>query len=75
LLAAAVRVHRMPFTKAASESHMAASKFMLDHAGQLWAVWDGKAARGYSGTADVVSCAQENGLPVVVIWPDGAHRD
>lgn len=75
LLAAAVRAHRMPFTKATSESHMAASKFMLDHAGQLWAVWDGKAARGYGGTADVVSCARENGLPVVVTCPDGAHRD
>ncbi len=75
LLAAAARMHRMPFTESTPDSHMAASKFMLDHAGQLWAVWDGKPARSYGGTADVVSCAREKGLPVVVIWPGGAHRD
>jgi hypothetical protein len=75
LLAAAVTVHRMPFTESTSESHMAASKFMLDHACQLWAIWDGKAARGYGGTADVVSAARQNRLPVAVIWPGGARRN
>ncbi len=54
---------------------MAASKFMIGQAGQLWAVWDGQPARGYGGTADVVACARDNGLPVRVIWPDGACRD
>jgi hypothetical protein len=66
LLAAAVTVHRMPFTESTSEAHMAASKFMLNQAGQLWTIWDGKAARGYGGTADVVACARDNGLPVMV---------
>jgi hypothetical protein len=42
---------------------------------QLWAVWDGQPARGYGGTADVVSAARAIGLPVQVIWPPGAHRD
>ena len=54
---------------------MAASELMLDHAGQLWAVWDGQPARGYGGTADVVAAARAKGLPVRVIWPHGAHRD
>ena len=75
LLAQAARVHRLPFTESTSEAHMAASTFMLSRAGQLWAVWDGKPARGYGGTADVVAWARENRLPVRVIWPDGAHRD
>lgn len=75
LLARAVTVHRLPFTQSTSEAHMGASELMLDHAGQLWAVWDGQPARGYGGTADVVAAARANGLPVRVIWPHGAHRD
>jgi hypothetical protein len=75
LLTRAVRVHRLPFSESTPEAHMAASRFMLGHADQLWAIWDGNPARGYGGTADVVACARDNRLPVRVIWPDGAHRD
>lgn len=75
MLARAAKAHRLPFTESTSEAHMAASQFMLSHADQLWAIWDGKPARGYGGTADVVTCARDNGLPVKVVWPDGAHRD
>jgi len=31
-------------------------------------VWDGKPARAYGGTADVVAYAREQGTPVRVIW-------
>jgi hypothetical protein len=75
LLAQAARVHRLPYTDSTAEAHMAASTFMLGHADQLWAVWDGEPARGYGGTADVVAWARDNHLPVQIIWPDGAHRD
>jgi hypothetical protein len=75
LLAQAGRVHRLDFTESTSEAHMAASRFMLGQAGELWAVWDGKPARGYGGTADVVACARESGIPVQVVWPAGARRD
>ncbi len=75
LLALADTVHRLDFTESTSEAHMAASRFMLSHADELWAVWDGKPARGYGGTADVVACAKESGIPVQVIWPAGARRD
>ena len=75
LLAQAAEVHRLPFTESSPEALMAASEFMLDRADLLWAIWDGKPARGYGGTADVVTYARDNGLPVTVIWPDGAHRD
>ena len=54
---------------------MAASELMIKHADQLWAVWDGQPARGYGGTADVVTAARNNGLPVRIIWPHGTHRD
>ena len=74
LLAQATAVHRLPFTESTSESHMAASKLMVDEADELYAVWDGKPARAYGGTADVVAYAREHGTPVRVIWPDGAQR-
>jgi hypothetical protein len=75
LLARAVKVHRLPFTQSTSEAHMAASELMIKKADQLWAVWDGQPARGYGGTADVVTAARNAGLPVQMIWPHGAHRD
>jgi hypothetical protein len=75
LLAQAVAVRHMPFTESSSESHMEASKAMIDQADELFAVWDGQPARGYGGTADVVAYAREHGTPVCVIWPPGAVRD
>lgn len=75
LLAQAVSVRRLPFTQSTSEAHMAASELMIKNTDQLWAVWDGQPARGYGGTADVVTAARDNGVPVKVIWPHGAHRD
>jgi len=75
LLAQAAAVHRMPFTESTSESHMEASKAMIDQANELYAVWDSQPARAYGGTADVVAYAREHGTPVRVIWPHGAERD
>jgi hypothetical protein len=75
LLAQAAVVRRLPFAESSPESHMAASKLMVDEADELYAVWDGKPARAYGGTADVVAYAREHGTPVRVIWPDGAQRD
>jgi hypothetical protein len=75
LLARAATVHERPFIESTIESHMAASKFMVDSADELLATWDGKPARGYGGTADVVAYARERGIPVQVIWPSGAQRD
>jgi hypothetical protein len=75
LLSRAGRVDRLDYTKSTEQSHMAASQAMLAQADRLYAVWDGQPARGYGGTADVVSEANQRGIPVTVIWPDGATRD
>ena len=75
LFGLAVEVYRMPFRESSSESHMAASELMVDHADELYAVWDGQPARAYGGTADVVAYARQQGVPVRVIWPEGAERD
>jgi hypothetical protein len=75
LLARAAEVVHLDHVESTSEAHMAASLWMLDAADELLAVWDGQPARGYGGTADVVDAARSRGVPVTVVWPDGATRD
>ncbi|MGH3097761.1 MAG: hypothetical protein ACRDMV_17390 [Streptosporangiales bacterium] len=75
LIANAATVRRLGRIESTSEAHMEASKTMLDSAGRLFAVWDGQAARGYGGTADIVQVARDRGLPITRIWPTGARRD
>ena len=75
LLSDASKVHRLGYVESTEEAHMAASQAMLASAERLYAVWDGKPARGYGGTADVVAEAEQRGIPVIVIWPEGASRD
>ena len=75
LLSAAAKVDRLSYVESTEASHMAASRAMLARADRLYAVWDGKPARGYGGTADVVAEAERAGIPVTVIWPQGARRD
>jgi hypothetical protein len=75
LLSAAAQVDRLGYTESTEEAHMAASQAMLARADQLYAVWDGQPARGYGGTADVVAHANKRGIPVTIIWPEGASRD
>ena len=75
LLGKAARVDRLDRVDSTEDAHMEASTIMLDRADRLFAVWDGKPARGYGGTADVVAEARDRGIPVTVIWPEGASRD
>lgn len=75
LISAATAVHRLDHLESTAESHMDASAHMLRNADLLVAVWDGKPARGFGGTADVVTHARSIGLAVTVIWPAGATRD
>ena len=75
LMARATDVVRLEHVESTSHSHMDASLDMIRRADRLVAVWDGKPARGYGGTADIVDAAQERGLPITVIWPEGARRD
>jgi hypothetical protein len=74
LLRKAGVVHRLHYAEPDPVAYMAGSVFMLDRADQLLAVWDGRPARGYGGTADVVAEARRRGMAVRVIWPVGARR-
>ncbi|WP_370944064.1 hypothetical protein AB5J62_33825 [Amycolatopsis sp. cg5] len=75
LIAQAGEVIKLDHAESNSEAHMDASLRMIEHADELVAVWDGKPARGYGGTADVVAVARERDMPVTVVWPDGATRE
>ncbi|MEV8016719.1 hypothetical protein AB0O76_10300 [Streptomyces sp. NPDC086554] len=75
LLRQASAVHRTGLDGSGSQAHMAGSELLVDHADALLAVWDGQPARGYGGTADVVAYAERKGVPVRVLWPEGATRD
>jgi hypothetical protein len=75
LLRRAATITYLDHVDSTSESHMDASIEMLKRADLLLAIWDGLPARSFGGTADVVTHARHSGVPVVVIWPEGARRD
>ncbi|MET9915434.1 hypothetical protein ABZZ74_54215 [Streptomyces sp. NPDC006476] len=74
LLQAASDIHRTGLRESTSEAHQAGSEILVGLSDELTAVWDGQPARGYGGTADVVSYAERVGVPVTVLWPEGASR-
>ena len=75
LLAKAKHVERLPFAESTEQAHLAGGQAVVDGCERLVAVWDGQPARGIGGTADVVSYARQKGVPVAVLWPEGATRE
>jgi hypothetical protein len=75
LAAKASHITRLEFTESTEHAHMEGGKAVVRNAELLVAVWDGKPARGLGGTADVVAYAKQRGVPVDVVWPEGATRD
>jgi hypothetical protein len=71
----ASHVEALEHTESTEQAHMDAGKVVVDRSSVLVAVWDGEPARGLGGTADVVAYARECGVPVTVIWPEGATRN
>ncbi|MFD0353527.1 hypothetical protein ACFVHW_07220 [Streptomyces sp. NPDC127110] len=74
LLTRAAEVHRTGMAASDSAAHMAGSEVLVGLADELLAVWDGKPAWGYGGTADVVAYAERTGVPARILWPEGASR-
>lgn len=75
LLRRADEVHTTGLREPGSEAYQTANEIVVGLVDILVAVWDGQPARGYGGTADAVSYAQRTGIPVRVIWLEGAIRD
>ena len=71
----ASHVQVLEHTTSTEGAHMDGGQAVVDRSSVLVAVWDGQPARGLGGTADVVAYARERGVPVEVIWPEGASRD
>jgi hypothetical protein len=74
LMHRAAKVHVLPFENANREAYEAANGLLLS-SDRLFAIWDGRPGVDKGSTASVVSAARERGLPVEVIWPDGAARE
>ncbi|WP_329407377.1 hypothetical protein OG563_35575 [Nocardia vinacea] len=74
LIARAETVRIMDFDDAGREAYEAANEAMLSSCDRLVAVWDGEAG-GKGGTGTVVALARARGLPVEIVWPDGAERE
>jgi hypothetical protein len=74
LLGEAAAVSQLPALPQPAESYAAASEEMLRRSDRLVAVWDGDGRGGPGGTADTVARARARGVPVTVVWPDGAER-
>lgn len=73
LVARASEVRVMDFEEAGREACGAANEALLGSADRLVAVWDGEGGEA-GGTGSVVKPARERGVPVDVVWPEGAAR-
>jgi hypothetical protein len=74
LLDAADAVITLPYPEPSKEAFLAAGLVLVERCEYLFALWDGEAARGLGGTADVVAYARTRGRAVKVLWPDGLAR-
>ncbi|MFH8526832.1 hypothetical protein ACH4GE_00240 [Streptomyces tendae] len=75
LVEAAAEVIVLPYERAGRQAYEAANALLLERADRLVAVWNGEPPGGRGGgTADVVLAARGAGIPVDVVWPDGAAR-
>ena len=68
-------VRVLPFDRANRDAYEAANEVLLESCDRLFAVWDGGGAIDKGSTASVVHQARSRGIPVDVIWPDGAVRE
>jgi hypothetical protein len=71
---AATKVITMPYLELSDQAFLAAGQALVDRCDHLFAVWDGRPARGLGGTADVVTYARARGRPVTVLWVEGVLR-
>ncbi|MBX9394877.1 hypothetical protein K4749_15025 [Streptomyces sp. TRM72054] len=75
LVEAADEVLVLPHEAANRAAYEDANRTLLRRADRLVAVWNGEPPSGKGGgTADTVIEARDAGLPVDVVWPEGASR-
>jgi hypothetical protein len=74
LIRQATNVRVLEFDTSNRDAYVAANETVLGGVDALVAVWDGAPPDGKGGTGDTVQEARERGIPVMVVWPDGAAR-
>lgn len=70
----ATTVRVMPFEKANREAYETTNEALVSTCDTLFAIWDGQSGVDKGSTASVVEYARSRGVPVEVIWPEGASR-
>ncbi|MGQ4618481.1 hypothetical protein [Nocardia sp. R7R-8] len=73
LVQRATTVRVLEFDDAGREAYEAANDVVVGSVDRLVAVWDGDAGQ-QAGTGTVVELARARGVPVDVVWPEGAAR-
>ncbi|WP_330181256.1 hypothetical protein OHB26_33505 [Nocardia sp. NBC_01503] len=73
LIAEATTVRVMDYDEAGRDAYEAANEAVVGTADCLIAVWDSKPSEK-GGTGTVVELARVKGVPVEIVWPDGAAR-
>lgn len=73
LIARAATVRVMDFDSAGREAYEAANAALVEGVDRMIAVWDGKDSQR-AGTGTVVELAHQHGVPVDIVWPEGAAR-
>ncbi|MGH3774568.1 MAG: hypothetical protein ACRDRR_02345 [Pseudonocardiaceae bacterium] len=74
LMRQAKTVHVMPYKEANRVAYEAANEVLVSTCDTLFAVWDGQSGANKGSTVSVVEYARSRGVPVEVIWPEGASR-
>jgi hypothetical protein len=71
----ATTVRVMPFEEANRVAYEATNEVLVSTCDTLYAVWDGQSGTDKGSTGAVVEHARSRGVPVEIIWPQGASRD
>lgn len=74
LLDKAEKIETLDFTAPSEEAFLQAGYRVVDSSLMLIAIWDGRAAKGKGGTADIVNYARDHNVEVFIIWPPGVVR-
>ncbi|NXY96798.1 hypothetical protein HYE82_20900 [Streptomyces sp. BR123] len=75
LLLLADRANLVEFDPDDRAACIGADEWMIRTSRRLLAVWDGSPSDGRDATAHLVAYARARGVPVDVVWPEGAARD
>jgi hypothetical protein len=71
----ATTVRVMPFKEANRAAYEATNEVLISTCDTLFAAWDGQSSVDKGSTGFVVEYARSRGVPVEIIWPQGASRD